>query len=105
MLLLCNYYLTYRCNAYCEFCHFGDHTNFKDTPFASLEDFKSNVTQLAELGVKFIDLTGGEPLLNKDIAEMVTIAKQFKMQTSITTNTLLYKKLSLIHISEPTRPY
>ena len=40
MLLLCNYYVTYRCNAYCEFCHFGDHTNFKDTPYASLEDFK-----------------------------------------------------------------
>jgi molybdenum cofactor biosynthesis enzyme MoaA len=65
MLLLCNYYVTYRCNAYCEFCHFGDHTNFKDTPYASLEDFKKNVTQLAELGVKFIDLTGGEPLLHR----------------------------------------
>ena len=25
MLLLCNYYLTYRCNAFCEFCDFADH--------------------------------------------------------------------------------
>jgi molybdenum cofactor biosynthesis enzyme MoaA len=62
MLLLCNYYVTYRCNAFCEFCHFGDHEDFKNTPYANLNEFKSNVEQLAGLGVKFIDLTGGEPL-------------------------------------------
>ena len=107
MLLLCNYYLTYRCNAYCEFCHFGFHENFKDTPYAKLEDFKSNVKQLAELGVKFIDLTGGEPLLHKEIDVMAAYAKSLKMQTSITTNGLLYPKfaerlagnINLLHFS------
>lgn len=94
MLLLCNYYVTYRCNAYCNFCHFGDHTNFKNTSFAKLDDFKSNVEQLAKLGVKFIDLTGGEPLLNKDIAEMAEFAHNLKMQTSITSNGLLYPKFA-----------
>lgn len=107
MLLLCNYYVTYRCNAYCEFCHFGIHEDFKNTPFASLDDFSSNVDQLAELGVKFIDLTGGEPLLHKDIHLMAKYAKQKKMQTSITSNGLLYKKfaekltgkINLLHFS------
>jgi MoaA/NifB/PqqE/SkfB family radical SAM enzyme len=107
MLLLCNYYLTYRCNAYCEFCHFGDHTNFKYSPYAKLEDFKSNVRQLADLGVKFIDLTGGEPLLHKDIHLMAEFTNSLKMQTSITTNTLLYPKsaeklagkINLLHFS------
>jgi MoaA/NifB/PqqE/SkfB family radical SAM enzyme len=107
MLLLCNYYVTYRCNAYCEFCHFGDHLKFKGTSFASLEDFKSNVKQLAELGVKFIDLTGGEPLLHKEIAKMAKFAHDLKMQTSITTNGLLYNKfadklagnINLLHFS------
>jgi MoaA/NifB/PqqE/SkfB family radical SAM enzyme len=107
MLLLCNYYLTYRCNAYCEFCHFAIHENFKDTPYAKLEDFKSNVSQLAELGVKFIDLTGGEPLLHKDIHLMAEYARNLNMQTSITTNALLYPKyaeklagkINLLHFS------
>ncbi len=107
MLLLCNYYVTYRCNAFCEFCHFGVHDNFKNTPFANFEDFKSNVTQLAALGVKFIDLTGGEPLLHKDIHLMASYAKELKMQTSITTNGLLYHKfaeklsgkINLLHFS------
>ncbi len=94
MLLLCNYYVTYRCNAYCEFCHFAEHGKFKNTPQATLSDFQSNVDQLAKLGVKFIDLTGGEPLLNIDIAEMTAFAKSKKMQTSITTNTLLYSKFA-----------
>ncbi|NNG28153.1 MAG: radical SAM protein [Ignavibacteriaceae bacterium] len=94
MLLLCNYYVTYRCNAYCSFCHFGDHTNFKATPFTSLDDFKSNMNQLAKLGVKFVDLTGGEPLLHKEIHFMAEYAKSLKMQTSITTNALLYPKFA-----------
>ncbi len=107
MLLLCNYYLTYRCNAYCEFCHFGVHENFKDTPYAKLEDFKSNVTQLASLGVRFIDLTGGEPLLHKEVHVFAEFAKSLGLQTSITTNTLLYPKfaeklagkINLLHFS------
>ncbi len=107
MLLLCNYYVTYRCNAYCEFCDFADHSKFKQTPFAKLEDFKNNIKQLKKLGVKFIDLTGGEPLLHKDIAEMARFAHSLKMQTSITTNGLLYPKfadalvgnINLLHFS------
>jgi len=107
MLLLCNYYVTYRCNAFCEFCHFGDHTNFKDSSFADISEFKSNVEQIAKLGVKFIDLTGGEPLLHKEIHLMAEFANNLKMQTSITTNTLLYPKfaeklagiINLLHFS------
>ncbi len=94
MLLLCNYYVTYRCNAYCEFCHFGFHENFKSSPLAKLTDFKSNISQLAKLGVKFVDLTGGEPLLHKDIHLMAEYAKNSGMQTSITSNALLYPKFA-----------
>lgn len=94
MLLLCNYYVTYKCNAYCEFCHFADHEKFNNTPFAALNDFTANTEQLSSLGVKFIDLTGGEPLLNKNIHHMAQFAKQLGMQTSITTNTLLYSKFA-----------
>jgi MoaA/NifB/PqqE/SkfB family radical SAM enzyme len=107
MLLLCNYYLTYRCNAFCEFCHFGIHDNFKNTPYAKLEDFKSNVEQIKKLGAKFIDLTGGEPLLHKEIHLMAEFAKKLNFQTSITTNALLYPKfaeklagnINLLHFS------
>ena len=78
MLLLCNYYVTYRCNAFCEFCHFADHSKFRSSSDAKLEDFESNVSQMVKMGVRFIDLTGGEPLLNKNIAEMAKYAHTFE---------------------------
>ncbi len=94
MKLLCNYYVTYRCNAYCEFCEFAAHGKFNEFPHATLDDFKRNVAELAKLGTKFIDLTGGEPLLNPHIVEMTEFARSLKLQTSITTNTLLYPKFA-----------
>lgn len=107
MLLLCNYYVTYKCNASCSFCHFSDHDIFKNSINASFTDFKSNLEQLKKLGVKFIDLTGGEPLLNKDIHNMAEYAREQSIKTSITTNTLLYPKfaeklagkINLLHFS------
>lgn len=107
MLLLCNYYVTYRCNSFCVFCHFADHQKYKNTPDAKLEDFISNIDQIVKFGIKFIDVTGGEPLLNKNIVEMVTYATNKKLKVSLTTNTLLYPKLaerlaghiSLLHFS------
>jgi MoaA/NifB/PqqE/SkfB family radical SAM enzyme len=105
MLLLCNYYLTYRCNASCSFCHFGKHE--ENSSYAKQSDFERNVSELASAGVKFIDLTGGEPLLHKDIVRFAAFAHSLKMQTSITTNTLLYPKyaeelagnVNLLHFS------
>lgn len=92
MLLLCNYYVTYRCNAYCSFCSFSSHD--KEDSFARREDFERNVSELALMGVKFIDLTGGEPLLYKDIHHLASFARSLNMQTSITSNTLLYPKFA-----------
>ncbi|MBU2445921.1 MAG: hypothetical protein KJ666_10195 [Bacteroidetes bacterium] len=59
MLLLCNYYLTYRCNADCEFCHFGYSTELNKTGFAIESEVNNNLSQLRELGVEIIDITGG----------------------------------------------
>ncbi len=94
MLLLCNYYLTYRCNADCEFCHFGSSTDLNKTGFAKDEDVFRNLNEIRQLGVKFIDFTGGEPLLHKNVHRYVEQAKKLKMQTSITTNCLLYSKFA-----------
>ncbi len=92
MPILCNYYLTYKCNAYCGFCHFGDHELFRDSRNAQTADVLRNLPALRKLGVRFIDFTGGEPLLHKDIVLFLETAKRLRMKTSITTNGLLYPK-------------
>lgn len=86
--VLCNYYLTYRCNASCSFCDIWE----KPSPYITIEDFKNNLVDLKRLGVKVIDFTGGEPLLHRDLPHFLALAKEMKFITTVTTNCLLYPK-------------
>ena len=86
--VLCNYYLTYRCNATCGFCDIWE----RPSPYVTLENFRQNVRDLKALGVKVIDFTGGEPLLHRQLDELLREAKNQGMITTVTTNGLLYPK-------------
>ncbi|MEM9858536.1 MAG: radical SAM protein [Bacteroidota bacterium] len=89
--VLCNYYVTYRCNAKCGFCDIWE----RPSPYVDLHSAKQNLIALKELGVKVIDFTGGEPLLHKDIDQLLSLAKELGFITTITTNCLLYPKWAL----------
>lgn len=86
--VLCNYYLTYRCNATCGFCDIWE----RPSPYVTLENFRQNVRDLKALGVKVIDFTGGEPLLHRQLDQLLREAKSQGMITTVTTNGLLYPK-------------
>jgi MoaA/NifB/PqqE/SkfB family radical SAM enzyme len=86
--ILCNYYVTYRCNATCSFCDIWE----KPSPYITLENFKKNLQDLKRLGVKIIDFTGGEPLLHRELDLLLCEAKKAGMFTTVTTNCLLYPK-------------
>jgi len=105
--ILCNYYITYRCNARCQFCDIWRSSRYQHIEDCRLTDAQHNLAQLKKLGVKFIDFTGGEPLLHRDLAAMLTSAKQLGLYTSVTTNCALYPrfaqqlkgKVDLLHFS------
>jgi len=86
--IVCNYYLTYRCNAKCSFCDIWE----RPSPFASVERVKRNLEDLKRLGIKVIDFTGGEPLLHEHIADILALARKMGFITTVTTNTLLYPR-------------
>ena len=86
--VLCNYYVTYRCNAKCSFCDIWE----KPSPYIQLEDVAQNLRDLKRLGVSVIDFTGGEPLLHRQINEFVGLAHDMGFITTLTTNCLLYPK-------------
>jgi len=88
--VLCNYYITYRCNASCSFCDIWE----RPSGYADIEHLKSNLHDLKKLGVKVIDFTGGEPLLHRQIDLMLMEAKRLGFITTLTTNGLLYPKWS-----------
>jgi MoaA/NifB/PqqE/SkfB family radical SAM enzyme len=87
--LVANYYLTYRCNARCHFC---DIWALEPKQEASFDTIKHNLQDLRRLGVKYVDFTGGEPLLRSDVAEIFAEAKRQGFMTTMTTNTILYPK-------------
>ncbi len=86
--VLCNYYLTYRCNASCGFCDIWE----RPSPYVTLENFRQNLNDLKALGIKVIDFTGGEPLLHRQLDLLLREAKRQGMITTVTTNGLLYPK-------------
>ncbi|NEM96923.1 radical SAM protein [Pontibacter burrus] len=86
--VLCNYYVTYRCNAKCSFCDIWE----KPSPYITLEDVQQNLRDLKKLGVQVIDFTGGEPLLHREIDRMLGMAHDMGFITTLTTNALLYPK-------------
>ena len=88
--ILCFYYLTYKCNARCSFCDVYE----KDSPEAAVETVKKRLKDMLPLGVRYIDFTGGEPLLHPDLPELLEYAGELAYHTSVTTNCILYPRLA-----------
>jgi MoaA/NifB/PqqE/SkfB family radical SAM enzyme len=88
MPVLCNYYLTYRCNARCGFCDIWE----QPSPLVDAGDVEHNLHDLKRLGVRIVDFTGGEPLLHPQLGHFLKQARDLGFLTTVTTNTLLYPK-------------
>lgn len=88
--VLCNYYVTYRCNARCSFCDIWE----KPSPYIKPEEVAQNLRDLKKMGVRIIDFTGGEPLLHQQIDQFLQMARNLGFVTTLTTNCLLYPKFA-----------
>ena len=84
--------VTSSCNLRCSYCMREDHKETADTEsLLKIRDINTIIDVLAGLGVTKIRFTGGEPLLRKDIVELVRQAKTHTgiKTVSLTTNGLL----------------
>lgn len=76
--------VTQRCNFDCFFCHQEGESN----PGGEMSpgEIETIVSVAAELGINKVKLTGGEPLLRDDIAEIVRRIDPYVDEVSMTTN-------------------
>jgi len=88
--ILCNYYITYLCNGKCLYCDIWKRNRFQQSSDCSFKNIAQNLPQLKQIGIKFIDFTGGEPLLHPQLPTILKLAKELRFYTSVTTNCLLY---------------
>ena len=90
--LLLHYYVTYRCNLRCHYCNIPLQPEPTHPVGSSLATLKAVVAQAREVGARFVDFTGGEPLLYKALPDALSWAKALGYWTSITTNCTLYPR-------------
>lgn len=72
--------LTYRCNAKCYMCNTWKHPSKKG------EEFSPDLVTKIPDGLKFINITGGEPFLREDLDEIVGIGLTKTERLVISTN-------------------
>jgi len=88
--LVCNYFLTFRCNDTCEFCGLWQRPELESVEEAGIEDVKKNLSDLKKAGVLVMNFTGGEPLLRDDIQEILRASKRHGFFNILTTNAIEY---------------
>ena len=85
-----NLAITDKCACDCEYCSFRSMEKEKET--LDLNQWKDVIDQIQELGASTLSLTGGEPLENPDILEIVDyINKDFSQVIMFTSGYLLEK--------------
>ncbi len=89
--ILLHYYLTNKCNCRCSFCQIWQESPKID---AKAADVLKNLTEARKAGCRFVDFTGGEPLLHQELPLFLSEAKKLGFITSVTTNCLLFPKLA-----------
>ena len=74
--------ITANCLLRCQMCTFWHHQHADP----DLDLIKYWIKELADFGIKHIGLGGGEPLMRKDIVDIVKEIKSYGMTVSMTTN-------------------
>ena len=79
--------ITYRCNERCEHCYL-DHDG--DGEMTTTE-IRALLAQLADAGVFFLTISGGEPLLRRDCFEIIEYARALGFNVKLKTNAVLIR--------------
>jgi len=79
--------ITYRCNERCEHCYL-EHDDKGEMTF---EEISGLFAQLADAGVFFLTLSGGEVLLRRDFFDIVARARALLFNVKLKTNAVLIR--------------
>ena len=86
--VLCNYYVTYRCNATCSFCDIWE----RPSPYVTLENARQNLRDLKKLGFGLLISPGANRCCTANFPNYFRKPNRPGLITTLTTNALLYPK-------------
>jgi MoaA/NifB/PqqE/SkfB family radical SAM enzyme len=97
----CQFALNNVCNARCGFCGFAlDKLPRKDWHYVEREGALEAIDILYRQAVRYLVLTGGEPMLHPDILEIVQRASRLGMKVLLVTNAGLLKPHRIRELAE-----
>ena len=89
--------LTDRCNIRCRYCmpreHFDSHDFLAKEEILSYEELTTVVESLIPLGLTKVRLTGGEPLLRRDVCSFIEMLPK-ELDLAMTTNGILLERFA-----------
>jgi len=90
MPLMVSFHVTNRCNLRCPYCYSNPDNRFsKPPPDFTTEEIERAIDDLYALGMRWLTILGGEPMLRDDIGQIVHHAKRKGMLVEIVTNGFL----------------
>ena len=93
----CQFALNNVCNARCGFCNFAlDKLPKNDWKYATRQGALDSIDILYKNSVRYLVITGGEPMLHPDLVEIVSRSSNLGMKVLLVTNGGLLKS-SRIH--------
>ncbi len=88
--------VTWRCNERCVHCYL-DHDDQGELTFDEINDL---LQQMADAGVFFLAISGGEPLLRNDLFAIIRRARDLTFNVKLKTNAILIREKEAAMISE-----
>jgi len=86
--LIAGWNITYRCNLSCRYCA---SCTIKSKELDTNES-RQLIDQIAEAGIKFLVISGGEPLLRGDLGEIIAAGKARGLHVSVNSNGMLLQE-------------
>ncbi len=90
------YQITQGCNLDCKYCY-ADLGSLQQMKDPSLEEITGNIDAFHRLGTRVIRILGGEPLIRKDIGDILEHCKKLGLFVEISTNaTMIHKRIDAL---------
>ncbi len=90
--------ITKRCNLRCCYCYNDSEPNKNEE--LSLDKIKEIFMKLSKHGVVFLEITGGEPMVHKNINEIIKLAGEYFPWFAILSNGAILKEKTLTLLKE-----
>ncbi len=88
--LIAQLFITNKCNLSCPFCVVSMPKRQSEAPVFMTPDYVDSILSTSVMnGLLAVILTGGEPLINKHVSEIIRIIKSHNLQCGMITNGLL----------------